>query len=83
MGDSLDGSGDPSPESQIITVVDYWAFANYLKKVVTVLLPDEDVVPSPFNSALENTTNQECIKKFLSDPQVWALSIQRSSTKGT
>ncbi|XP_054005626.1 dynein heavy chain, cytoplasmic isoform X1 [Hylaeus anthracinus] len=81
MGDSLDGSGEPSPESQIVTVVGYWDFANYLKKVVLVLLPDEDVVPPAFVSALDDKTNQECIKKFLNDSQVWALYIQRNSSK--
>lgn len=83
MGDSLDGTGEPSPESQIVIVVSYSAFANYLKKVVTVLLPDEDVVPPAFNSALEDKNNQECVRKFVSDSQVWALYIQRSSSKGT
>lgn len=83
MGDSLDGTGEPSPESQIVIVVSYSAFANYLKKVVTVLLPDEDVVPPAINSALEDKNNQECVRKFVSDSQVWALYIQRSSSKGT
>lgn len=83
MGDSLDGSGEPSPESQIVTVVGYWEFANYLKKVVMVLLPDEDVVPPAFNSAIEDRSNQESVRKFLGDSQVWALYIQRSSSKGT
>ncbi|XP_076178666.1 dynein heavy chain, cytoplasmic isoform X5 [Ptiloglossa arizonensis] len=81
MGDSLDGSGEPSPESQIVTVVGYWDFANYLKKVVLVLLPDEDVVPPAFVSALDDKNNQECIQKFLNDSQVWALYIQRNSSK--
>lgn len=83
MGDSLDGTGEPSPESQIVIVVSYSAFANYLKKVVKVLLPDEDVIPPAFNYALEVKSNQECVRKFLGDSQVWALYIQRSSSKGT
>lgn len=81
MGDSLDGTGEPSPETQIVIIVSYSTFANYLKKVVTVLLPDEDVVPPAFNSALEDKSNQEYIRKFLGDSQVWALYIQRSSSK--
>lgn len=32
--------------------------------------------------ALEEKSNQDCIRKFLSDPQVPALYVQRSSTKG-
>lgn len=82
MGDSLDGSGDPSPESQNIAIVDYASFANYLRKAVTILLPDEEVVPPALNIALEDKNNQECVRKFLSDSQVWSLYVQRSSSKG-
>lgn len=82
MGDSLDGSGEPSPESQNVAVVEFTAFANYLRKAVTVLLPDEDVMPPAFNMALEERYNQECIRKFLGDSQVSSLYVQRSSTKG-
>lgn len=82
MGDSLDGSEEPSPESQNIAIVEFPTFANYLRKAVTVLLPDEDVVPPAFNLALEDRYNQDCIRKFLGDSQVGALYIQRSSTKG-
>lgn len=82
MGDSLDGSGEPSPESQNVAIVEFPTFANYLRKAVTVLLPDEDVVPPAFNFALEDRYNQDCIRKFLGDSQVSSLYIQRSSTKG-
>lgn len=82
MGDSLDGSGEPSPESQNVSIVEFPTFANYLRKAVTVLLPDEDAVPPVFNLALEERYNQDCIRKFLGDSQVSSLYIQRSSTKG-
>lgn len=81
MGDSLDGSGDPSPESQNIAIVDYSTFVNYLRKIVKILLPDEDEVPPSFNLTLEDKNSQESIRKFISDTQVWALYIQRSSSK--
>ncbi|XP_043279701.1 dynein heavy chain, cytoplasmic isoform X3 [Venturia canescens] len=81
MGDSLDGSGEPSPESQNIAVVEHTAFVNFLRKIVTILAPEEDGVPAGFNSALEEKNNQECIRKFIGDSQVWALCIQRSSIK--
>lgn len=82
MGDSLDGSGEPSPESQNVVLVEFPTFTNYLRKAVTVLLPDEDVVPPAFNLALDDRYNQDCIRKFLGDSQVSSLYIQRSSTKG-
>lgn len=82
MGDSLDGSGEPSPESQNVAVIEFTAFASYLRKAVTVLLPDEDVIPPAFNMALEERYHQDCIRKFLGDSQVSSLYVQRSSTKG-
>lgn len=82
MGDSLDGSGEPSPESQNVAIVEFPTFASYLRKAVTVLLPDEDAVPPVFNLALEDRYNQDCIRKFLGDSQVSSLYVQRSSSKG-
>ncbi|XP_044006814.1 dynein heavy chain, cytoplasmic isoform X3 [Aphidius gifuensis] len=81
MGDSLDGTGEPTPESQNIAAVDYTLFANYLRKIAPILAPEEDAAQSSFISALDDKSNQEYIRKFIADPQVWALCIQRSSTK--
>lgn len=83
MGDSLEVQ-DVSIDSQNATVVEYGAFANYLRKAATILLPEDDVhiVPPALNVALEDKSNQDCIRKFLSDSQVQALYIQRTSTKG-
>lgn len=83
MGDSLENQ-DVSVDTQNAAVVDYGAFANYLRKAATILLPEDDVhiVPPALNIALEDRSNQDAIKKFLSDSQVQALYIQRTSTKG-
>lgn len=83
MGDSLEGSED-TPEAQNIVTVDFTQFANYLRKAASVLLPEDDahLEPQALNAALEDKTNQECIRKFISDPQVSILYIQRSSSKG-
>ncbi|XP_074099131.1 dynein heavy chain, cytoplasmic isoform X3 [Cotesia typhae] len=81
MGDSLDGSGEPTPESQIIATVDFTSFTNYLRKIITILAPEEDGVPQAFIAALDDKSHQDYIRKFISDFQVWALCIQRSSTK--
>lgn len=82
MGDSLENTGDSSVEAQNVAIVEYGAFANYLRKAATILLPEEDAVPPALNVALEDRTNHDCILKFLSDPQVPALYLQRSCTKG-
>lgn len=79
MGDSLDGS-ENSPEANAV-VVDFLDFANYLRRAATVLLPEDDVVPPALNAALEDKLNQECIRKFITDPQVSALYVQRFSSK--
>ena len=83
MGDSLEGSENTS-ETQTVGVVDYTAFANFLRKAVTVLLPEDDghLEPPALNATLDDKSNQECIKKFLSDPQISILFVQRASSKG-
>ncbi|XP_026741142.1 dynein heavy chain, cytoplasmic isoform X1 [Trichoplusia ni] len=80
MGDSLDGS-ENSPESQNVILVDFQDFANYLRRAATVLLPEDDIVPPALNAALDDKVNQDCIKKFFSDPQVSSLYVQRFSSK--
>lgn len=82
MGDSLE-TIDQSIDTtqQIVSIVDHKAFCNnYLRKAILVLFDDDC---SKLEEALDdNRSNQECIKKFLSDPQVQTLYIQKSSTKG-
>jgi dynein heavy chain 1 len=84
MGDSLEGgTGEGSPVAENVAVLEYPTFANYLKKAVTILLPeDEDIIPPALNGALNDRNNQDCIQKFLSDPQVSCLLVQRASSKG-
>lgn len=89
MGDSLEATvgsmgSDPPPsvvDAESVSIMDYDGFTNYIRKAVTILLPEEDVVPVPLNAALDDSSNQECIRKFLSDPQTQALYIQRSCFK--
>ena len=82
MGDSLETIDPSIDQQQNVSVVDYKAFCNYLRKAILVLF-DEELNSSKLEEALdENRSNQECIKKFLSDPQVPTLYIQKSSTKG-
>jgi dynein heavy chain 1 len=84
MGDSLDGgTGEGSPVAENVAVVESSTFANYLKKAVTILLPeDEDIISPALNAAFNDRNNQDCIHKFLSDPQVSCLLVQRASSKG-
>lgn len=81
MGDSLENT-ESAGDTQNIAIVDFQQFANYVTKAVTILLPESDSVDAPYSLQLNERSNQECIKKFLSDPQVPALYIQRSNNKG-
>ncbi|CAO1413898.1 unnamed protein product [Diamesa tonsa] len=84
MGDSLEGGTEQSLEAQNVSIVDYRAFNNYIRKAITILLFDdsEELTSLKLEEALdENRANQECIKKFLSDPQVQTLYIQKCYTK--
>lgn len=82
MGDSLDNTDTSVDPTVNLSIANYDAFANYLRKAVTILLPEEDVVPESLNNALDDPVNQDIIRKFLSDPQVQALYIQRNCIKG-
>lgn len=82
MGDSLENIEQPIDTQQNVSIVDYKAFSNYLRKCVNLFFDDEEFNSSKLEEALdENRANQECIKKFLSDPQVQTLYIQKSSSK--
>lgn len=82
MGDSLDNTDTSVDPTVNLSIANYDAFANYLRKAVTILLPEEDVVPESLNSALDDPVHQDIIRKFLSDPQVQALYVQRNCIKG-
>lgn len=84
MGDSLEGgTGDGPAVAENVAIVEYSTFATYLKKAVTILLPeDEDIISPALTAVLSDRSNQDCIQKFLSDPQVSCLLIQRASSKG-
>nr|XP_023015169.1 nuclear pore complex protein Nup160 homolog [Leptinotarsa decemlineata] len=82
MGDSLEGT-ESSSETQNVALVDFTAFTNFILKAATVLLPEDDGQAEPTNlvTALDDKVNQEYIRKFISDPQVTTLYIQRNSSK--
>lgn len=90
MGDSLEATmpsmgseQPPSVEPEAVAIIDFDNFSNYLRKAITVLLPEDDMKSfGPLNAALEDSVNQDCIRKFISDPQTQALYIQRNCFKG-
>ena len=64
-----------------ITVADYQAFSDYLTKFVPVLLDADYLSLQEFDKCLNEKLNVESIKKFMSDPQVRSLVIQKNLTK--
>ncbi|XP_058810234.1 dynein heavy chain, cytoplasmic isoform X2 [Phymastichus coffea] len=80
MVDSLEMTVEPS-DSQSSNTIDFHHFVNYLQKSICVLHPEEEEVPSAFLQVLDDKIYQDCIRKFINDPQVWALCIQRISSK--
>lgn len=85
MGDSLETIDQQSidTQQQNVSVVDQKAFCNYLRKCVHLFFDEEEENSTKLEEALdENRLHQECIKKFLSDPQVQTLFIQKASYKG-
>ncbi len=57
-------------------------FANYLRRVVPVLLEDVEDTPVGLVTTLKDKTSADLMKKFISDPQLPVLLIQRTTTKG-
>lgn len=52
-------------------------FANYLRRVVTLLLQAEDSLPPEFNLSLEEDEQGAIIRRFLGDSQVDVLYVLR------
>lgn len=71
------------PAAAVQSSMDVAAFSDYLRKVVPLLLDDEDQNLKAFKAAVSDKQNIEAIKKFINDPQTPTLLIQRVGGKGT
>jgi len=58
MGDSLENPDTSVDPIVNLSIANYDAFANYLRKAVTILLPEDDVVPASLNDALDDPVNR-------------------------
>ena len=79
MADASEGEA-PAPPVQ--SAVDINVFVEYLRKVVPLLLDDEDPNLKAFKTALADKQNLEAVRKFVSDPQTPSLLFQRVGGKG-
>ena len=55
----------------------------FLGKIIPMLFEDSDEGSDTFIQALNDKSSEECMKKFLADPQIQALFVQKAAvTKG-
>ena len=69
-------------DQSVQSVADITEFLVYLRRVVPVLLDDDDPDLAALQKAVSDKQTVEVIKKFLGDSQCPTLLIQRTSTKG-
>lgn len=60
-------------------LVDVTDFTTYLRRVIPPILDDQS---DTLSNALKEKTTLECLKKFIGDPQVPTLMVQRLALKG-
>ncbi|XP_076442165.1 cytoplasmic dynein 1 heavy chain 1-like isoform X5 [Babylonia areolata] len=79
MADASEQEAPPAAATQ--SAIDVGVFSDYLRKVVPLLLDDEDPDLKAFKTAVSDKQNIEIIKKFISDPQTPTLLFQRVGGK--
>ncbi|MFT7817318.1 cytoplasmic dynein 1 heavy chain 1-like [Arapaima gigas] len=82
-----DGGGEESAgtmevSAAVQTVADTSVLQKHIRKLVPLLLEDGGEAPATLESALEEKSVVEQMRKFLSDPQVHTILVERSSLKG-
>lgn len=66
-----------------LSVMDVVVFVDYLKKTVsTILHGDKSATNTMLDLVFNDSTNLECIKKFLSDPNTATIFVQKIVFKG-
>ena len=76
-------AGDGDHPAQTVAVSDVGKFVVYLRRAVSVLLEDAEDTPEAFAAALDERAVVDCMRRFLGDPQVLVLLVQRHSAKGS
>ena len=68
--------------SAVQNVADVSVLQKHLRKLVPLLLEDGGEAPAALEAALEEKSALEQMRKFLSDPQVHSVLVERSTLKG-
>lgn len=81
-GGGEDGGGLEAAGSTVQNVADVSVLQKHLRKLVPLLLEDGGEAPAALEAALEEKGAVEQMRKFLSDPQIHAVLVERSTLKG-
>lgn len=68
--------------STVQTVADTSVLQKHIRKLVPLLLEDGGEAPASLETALEEKSAVEQMKKFLADPQIHTILVERSALKG-
>ncbi|GAB6020623.1 Dynein heavy chain, cytoplasmic [Chamberlinius hualienensis] len=84
MSETVEGGGEPTPPvTQIAALIDVTRLINYVSRCTSTVLEDTNggSKSASLVTALHDQRYQECLRKFISDPQTKALYVQRISSK--
>lgn len=68
--------------SAVQTVADTSVLQKHIRKLIPLLLEDGGEVPAALETALEEKSAVEQMRKFLADPQLHTILVERSALKG-
>ncbi|XP_063040383.1 cytoplasmic dynein 1 heavy chain 1 isoform X1 [Engraulis encrasicolus] len=80
-GGGGDDGGTMEVSAAVQTVADVSVLQKHIRKLVPLLLEDGGEVPGSLETALEEKSSVEQMKKFLSDPQIYTVLVERSTLK--
>ncbi|KAK1158695.1 cytoplasmic dynein 1 heavy chain 1 isoform X1 [Acipenser oxyrinchus oxyrinchus] len=80
-GGGDDGSAAMEVSAAVQNVADASVLQKHIRKLVPLLLEDGGEAPASLETALEEKSTVEQMRKFLSDPQIHTVLVERSSLK--
>lgn len=81
-GGGTEESSGTMEVSTVQTVADTSVLQKHIRKLVPLLLEDGGEAPASLETALEEKSAVEQMKKFLADPQIHTILVERSALKG-
>lgn len=68
--------------STVQTVADTSVLQKHIRKLVPLLLEDGGEAPASLETAVEEKSAVDQMRKFLADPQIHTILVERSALKG-